>query len=360
MAPKLDIAIAAFAKWSQADLEAWNGACSPGRRFDDGGALARYPEPRRRVLKAAYGRWLGFLSEQGHDRLLSGLSACHNRLLIDAFLELLQAVAPCTARAYLTDLLTVCRALAPGERFTLMHAATRHLWRTATPQTDKIGRMVPARDLYQLGIDLMQVATTRSTPLKQASLYRDGLMIALLTARPLRLANFVSIEIERHLLRCEEGYRLCFAGSEVKNRRPLDYAVPNELTEPVNIWLTNYRPLLQSRRGRWYRRETEKALWVSESGAAFSRGSHVRERIERHTLARFGKRINPHLFRDIAATSIATEIPKDVGIVRSVLGHADTRSGERFYNQARSVSVSLAYQAALDRFRSGSVPGAVA
>lgn len=77
-------------------------------------------------------------------------------------------------------------------------------------------------------------------------------------------------------------------------------------------------------------------------------------------MARFCKRINPHLFRDIAATSIATEIPEDVGIVRSVLGHSDMRTGERFYNQARSVSVSLAYQAALNRFRSGSVPGEVA
>ena len=73
--------------------------------------------------------------------------------------------------------------------------------------------------------------------------------------------------------------------------------------------------------------------------------------IERTTEERLGVRINPHLFRDIAATSIASEIPEDVGIVRPVLGHASLDSGMRFYNQGQSIGAAREFQALLATFR---------
>lgn len=100
----------------------------------------------------------------------------------------------------------------------------------------------------------------------------------------------------------------------------------------------------------------EPTLWISESGSRFTSGFRVRERIERCTEVRFGKRINPHLFRDIAATSIATEIPADAGIIGLVLGPANLKTGERSYNQARSAAASAAYQRALDQCREPAPP----
>jgi hypothetical protein len=53
-------------------------------------------------------------------------------------------------------------------------------------------------------------------------------------------------------------------------------------------------------------------------------------RIMKLTRARFGHAVNPHLFRDAAATSIATEDPEHVYVTRSVLGHSTLRtSGSR-------------------------------
>ncbi len=57
--------------------------------------------------------------------------------------------------------------------------------------------------------------------------------------------------------------------------------------------------------------------------------------------------INPHLFRDCAATSIAIDDPVHVGIAARVLGHRTGSTTERFYNQARSIEASRLMQKSL-------------
>jgi hypothetical protein len=54
----------------------------------------------------------------------------------------------------------------------------------------------------------------------------------------------------------------------------------------------------------------------------------------------FGRPVNPHLFRDCAATSIAIEDPRHIGIAWRLLGHRTPRTTEEYYNQARSVAAS--------------------
>ncbi len=61
--------------------------------------------------------------------------------------------------------------------------------------------------------------------------------------------------------------------------------------------------------------------------------------------------VNPQLFRDCAATSIAIEAPDHVGIIMPVLGHARATTGERYYNQARSLEAARRFQAVIDGFR---------
>lgn len=351
MPQKLTITVMPIGQWPEHDQRAWSAALRHGGHFDEGGGLARYKPRRHQVMGAAYGRWLGFLQESlGTEMPPSGLALLHDRDLLTAFMSRLRVLASHSARAYVTDLATVCRAMAPDAAFTLVAAAARHLWKTARAEGDKIGRMVPARDLYALGFDLMESAEDAATPLKRASRYRDGLMIAMLAAAPVRLSNFVAIEIGHHLVYDGVSYRLCFGPSEVKNGRPLELKLPPALKAAIDLWISSYRPQCLSRHGRWHRHFKESALWISESGSRYASASQVGSRIQRQALRRFGKRINPHLFRDIAATSIATELPADAGIIRSVLGHASLRTGERFYNQARSVAAGTAYHAALDIF----------
>ena len=74
-------------------------------------------------------------------------------------------------------------------------------------------------------------------------------------------------------------------------------------------------------------------------------------RIMKLTRAKFGHVVNMHLFRDCAATSIATEDPGHVLITKSVLDHATLRTSERNYNHARSREAMRRHQAPILRLR---------
>jgi hypothetical protein len=70
------------------------------------------------------------------------------------------------------------------------------------------------------------------------------------------------------------------------------------------------------------------------------------------TRARFGHPVNPHMFRDAAATSIAIEDPAHVGMVAAILGHTNPQTAERFYNQAGSLEAGRCLQAVIQSSRS--------
>jgi integrase len=54
------------------------------------------------------------------------------------------------------------------------------------------------------------------------------------------------------------------------------------------------------------------------------------------TRRELGMRINPHMFRDCAATSIALKDPEHVRITMHILGHSTMRTSERHYNHPRA------------------------
>jgi integrase len=54
--------------------------------------------------------------------------------------------------------------------------------------------------------------------------------------------------------------------------------------------------------------------------------------------------VNPHLFRDCAATSIAVHHGAHVGIAAGALGHIDPRTTEQYYNQAGMIEAVRSYQ----------------
>jgi integrase/recombinase XerD len=60
----------------------------------------------------------------------------------------------------------------------------------------------------------------------------------------------------------------------------------------------------------------------------------IYDRITRCTVRGLGKAINPHLFRDCAATTIALEDPHHVRIASQLLGHRTLSSTEKHYKRA--------------------------
>ena len=195
----------------------------------------------------------------------------------------------------------------------------------------------------------MNKAQDCKSVVKVASTFRDGLMIAFLAARPVRISNLADIELDRHAERQGEFYWLVYPAKEMKNRRALEFPLPREMTVSMQQYLELYRPLLLSRTGRW-NRGSHDGLWVSRDGSKLVRG-RIREIVARHTERRIGWAINPHLFRDAAATSVAIEDPEHVGIVAAILGHGDYRTAERYYNQADALAASRRYHQVLESLR---------
>jgi integrase/recombinase XerD len=196
---------------------------------------------------------------------------------------------------------------------------------------------------------MSEAETGARSPRRRAVAYRDGLIVALLAARPLRRRNFATLELGRHLARAGEGWRIVVPGEETKTGRPLDLLFPEVLMPALERYLAVHRPVLAMQPGRG-RGKAGAALWLSAEGGPLSEvmlGYLVKER----TRAAFGRAINPHLFRDAAATSLAIEDPARVRIAAQVLGHTAFATTERHYNLARSQDAASAWHQILGGLR---------
>jgi integrase len=73
----------------------------------------------------------------------------------------------------------------------------------------------------------------------------------------------------------------------------------------------------------------------------------IYNRVIARTREGLGQRINPHLFRDCAVTSVAIDDPANIGIASRLLGHRAGSTAERYYNQACGVEASRLMQESL-------------
>ena len=173
-------------------------------------------------------------------------------------------------------------------------------------------------------------------PLQRATRFRDGLIIALLAARPLRRKNLCALRLGHHLARRGAIFWIGIPGEETKNGRPIEVPLPEELSRAMDRYLREYRPVLTQGRSL-------DCLWVSSRAKPMHEVS-VYCQVRRITKETFGAPINPHLFRDAAATTLAIEDPEHVRIASQMLGHGSVRVTERHYNQARMLEAARRYQ----------------
>ncbi len=145
-----------------------------------------------------------------------------------------------------------------------------------------------------------------------------------------------------------DSWWLLFRAEETKTGQPIEVPVPEVLVAPLHRYLERYRPALLQRRN-------SRRLWINRYGDAMSDQALYR-RITKVTKRRFGVAINPHLFRHCAATTIAIEDPRHVGIAKSLLGHSSLATTEAHYNQARALEAGRAYHAHIRELRRSSRP----
>jgi integrase/recombinase XerD len=333
--------------WPEADRRLWQTACLPGDLLDveSGGARANRAIATNYKAEKGYGRWLTFLQIADPRRLADPpalrITPERVRHYVDRLTDLNDSTATIIAR--LRELGEVAKVMAPNLSWAFINALESRIRARHKPARDK-SNLKLSDELLDLGLSLIDKAAAFACR-DAALLHRDGLMIALLALVPLRRRNFASLRLDRNIVAVSDGWLITLHESETKTRAPLEILWPDELVAPLRRYLNVHRPLLSAitrRSGK----PAGDALWVSSHGSPLTEMT-MYERIRKHTQRAFGRAINPHLFRDAAATTLAIVDPAHVRVAAPLLGHRTFMTTERYYQQAKSFDAHRAYITAL-------------
>ena len=322
------------AEWPLVDRNAWNDAILEGDILDGQGPAAHWAAATRRTNCQHYSRWLGFLAH--HDMLEVDVPPQDRvtKPLVSRFVDHLRSeMAPRTVVSSLVGLKVMMKAMAPQVDWRWLADVCNALNRNSKPQKAKAPRMRPTGEIYAAAFT--ELDRLLATPLMrriERVAYRDSLMLAMLAARPLRLKNFTNILIGQHLVRQGPTWLLIIPGEEVKNKQPLEYALPSSLDPYLKVYLERVRPSFGAT-------ASEQSLWLTFEGTPLDDHS-INWRFMLVTKRLLGVAMNPHLMRDCVATSLSTESPAMARAAAAILGHRSFATTERYYIRANQLEAS--------------------
>ncbi|MCB2107396.1 MAG: site-specific integrase, partial [Rhodobacteraceae bacterium] len=170
--------------------------------------------------------------------------------------------------------------------------------------------------LLSLPQRLVAKAGRKKPSYRTALLVQTALAIMILTFAPMRIGNLVSLDRQRHFQWARhEGRRilhLVLPASEVKNDIDLEFPLPPDVTDLLDLYMSKYQPLMTGRLTSTLLFPGTKGVPKNQPG--FSRA--ISATIERET----GLKMNPHLFRHFAALLFLERHPGSYEDVRRLLG----------------------------------------
>jgi integrase/recombinase XerD len=290
-----------------------------------------------------YGYWLRFLKDH---RCLDSVTAAGDRLtesnLRAYIVHARERLAPQTVVTRLGHLSSTIAAMDPKADRSLLNLAINRLSSSVHPVRNKSQRLVPPTTLYALGQALMRDWQQRRAhdPRLNAMDYRDGLMIAYEALCPLRLENLAQMLIGQHLAFEGEEVWVRFAAREMKSKRALEFQFPAELRQHLQFYLSRVRPMLV--KGT----PDRNALWPSLHHTQMTEHG-IYTRITQATQKALGRPVNPHMFRDAAATFIAEMAPEHAMLAAAVLQHRELETVLAHYIHGQQHLVLHRYHGAI-------------
>jgi integrase len=297
------------------------------------------------MIRTSYRRWLGFLAEYHPADLLKPPVDRITPERVRAFVDHLSAEAqPTTVAMAIAHLYAVVQLIGLGGDWCWLSSLKSRLASRAIAE-DRFDRLVPPWCTLDLGIEMMEQAANVPAAGKQRErYYRDGLLIAFISAWPIRRRSIAALTVSRHLEFDAAGLNILLFPEDTKSKRAESFRVPDELLPYLLRYLKEIRPGMLGR-------AAHDGLWPSIKGCPLTSGriyDIVRARIK----AKFGKDMGLHDFRRSAATFIATDAPAKTGLVPGVLQHVSPEVSEQHYNLAQSVEASRRFAAHLSKLRS--------
>ncbi|MBB4145999.1 tyrosine-type recombinase/integrase [Rhizobium rhizoryzae] len=310
--------------WPQEDRDMFKDLAGAGGLFDDTpwGDLSKTTVRNRRY---AYGNWLGFLDSVDSNYLKHPPSQRVTPELVKCYVEKMRlnctetAIAIALQRLYLT-----VKTADPKRSWDWLFLVQRRIQRAAIPVRRE--RLL-SPDLYRIGVELMNDAKRKRALfdrviISQAEQYRDGLMIAMLAETVIRRAGFTALRIDDHVVRIGERWRIFVTEDMVKTGEEQDFELSEELGAFLDDYLTTYRPVFPGA-------DQHKGMWPY--GDRPMTDKMVRRYIRKHTGHRLGIPVSPHDFRRAAATFVAEVDPRNVRMIKDLLGHRTFAMTEKHY-----------------------------
>jgi integrase/recombinase XerD len=239
----------------------------------------------------------------------------------------------------LEELAQAARVMCPHRDCSWIYRTMARVQARHIPAKPKRPRLVGIGVLFDRGLELMERARSVKAERHRLITYRDGLLIATLAARQMRIRNLAGLALGRSILRRGAEWWIDIEADDTKTKEAYERHWPEDITRHLEYYLAEIRPALAARRGRWTR-PVGDALWLSTDGSPMSIKS-IYERIVLNT------GINPHLFRDCAVTSVEIEDPFHVGITPHLLAHRTSSTTYGTYNHARAIEACRLVQAFL-------------
>ena len=174
---------------------------------------------------------------------------------------------------------------------------------------------------------------------------QSALAIDLLLYAPLRMQNLASLSFDQHL-HWPQGRRkpavVTFRADETKNGAPLEFEIPPELAERLQVYRNEIVPAVIGRR--------PNAVFVSLTGTPRSQTA-IKVAIQTTVLRHLGVKITPHQFRHLAAKIALDANPGAYELVRQLLGHKNLNTTTKFYAGVDTRRAGRAHAALIMRLR---------
>jgi integrase len=338
------------AEWPEPHRAAFEAATRPAGLLDEPGALAHLAALTIDRYASAWGHFLAY--RRLHDPMPPDepVEPCLTPERVADFIRRMrQRLAPQTVQHRIVGIYQTAKAIMPGQDLAwLKRIAAVVSYRPAATR-NKAAMLRPTHELVEAGIRLMDEAEAwvGGNPRRRAARHRNGLTLALLALRPLRSRNFSTLELDRHLVRQGDGWRIVVDAGETKAGNRIELPFPAALVPYLERHLDRWRPVL-------LQGKASSRLWISAHGRPLN-AHKLYTLIGQITEKRFGQRMTLHIFRDCAATHVAIHDPEHMGVATALLGHRSMATTQRHYNLARSrEAASLMQQAVLElRRRAG-------
>lgn len=296
-------------------------------------------------LQRRYGYFLQFCIADGKFDPDASRAAHVVAPLVEAYVAHAQAVwSPVTVHQSVRKLHDAARALAPDRDLSWLREIVLDLKVMATPLRPVPFATADALVMHGRVLQSKGLALTDGDR-KATKFLRDGAMIALLAACPLREKNFARLELGRSIKFENSCWWIMLAAGETKSGRADTRTAPNVVVPLLETYLRLARPKLMKAEPLAASHDLstlDGPIWFSRFGRPLDeQGLHIVTTSA--TREAFARPINPHAFRAAAATTASWYGADTPHLASALLQHGDPRVTDAHYNRVRTFEATTEF-----------------